>query len=60
MRQLLNGDSELFSRGNKIDDKDEELAKEAELFKQIGWLQMQLELLRTFSAALMPVNCICW
>lgn len=42
-RQLLNGASELFTRGKKAMDKDESQAKEAELFQQIGKLPMELE-----------------
>ena len=42
-KQLLDGASELFSRGNKSQAKDESQAKEAELFQQIGKLQMELE-----------------
>jgi len=45
-RQLLNGACELFTRANKSKDKDESQAKEAELFQQIGWLQMELEWLK--------------
>ncbi len=36
-RQLLDSDSEQFTRGSK--DKDEVQAKEAGLFQQIGQLQ---------------------
>ncbi|MFM7675323.1 MAG: hypothetical protein ACKO5F_07005 [Synechococcus sp.] len=43
-RQLPEGASEQFTRGKKSKDKDESLAKEAELFQQIGWLKMELEL----------------
>ena len=39
-RQLLEGASELFTRGKKSKDKEEGQAKEAELFQQIGRLQM--------------------
>jgi transposase-like protein len=42
-RQLLDGASELFTRGKKSKDKEEGQAKEAELFQQIGRLQMELE-----------------
>jgi putative transposase len=45
-RQLLDGASELFIRGKKANDKGEGLAKEAELFQQIGRLQMELEWLK--------------
>jgi len=42
-RQLLDGASELFKRGNKTKDKVKGQANEAELFHQIGRLQMELE-----------------
>ncbi len=42
-RQLLDGASELFTRGKKTRNKEEGQAKEAELFQQIGRLQMELE-----------------
>jgi transposase-like protein len=45
-RQLLDGASELFTRGNKSKDKEEGQAKEAELFQQIGQLWMELECLK--------------
>jgi putative transposase len=45
-RQLLDGASELFSRGKKSNDKEEGQAKKAELFQQIGRLQMELEWLK--------------
>ncbi len=41
-RQLLDGASELFTRGKQSKDKEEGQAKEAELFQQIGKLQMGL------------------
>ncbi len=41
-RQLLDGASELFTRGKQSKDKEEVQAKEAELFRQIGRLQMEL------------------
>ena len=41
-RQLLVGASELFSRGKNTKDKEKGQAKEAELFHQIGRLQMEL------------------
>jgi transposase-like protein len=59
-RQLLDGSSELLTRGKKTKDKEEGQAKEAELFRHIGWLQMELEWLKKISAALMPVNCESW
>ena len=45
-RQLPEGASELFTRGKKTKDKEEGQAKEAELFQQIGRLQMELEWLK--------------
>ena len=51
-RQLLDGASELFTRGKQSKDKEkgqakeEGQAKEAELFQQIGRLQMELEWLK--------------
>jgi len=45
-RQLLDGASELFTRGKKTKDKEDGQAKEAELFQQIGRLQMELEWLK--------------
>jgi putative transposase len=53
-RQLLDGASELFTRGSKSKDKDKEegQAKEAELFQQIGRLQMELEWLKKKSQLL--------
>ena len=59
-RQLLDGASELFNRGKKAKDKGEGLAKEAELFQQIGRLQMELEWLKKISASVMHVNCDSW
>lgn len=46
-RQLLDGASELFTRSKKTQAKDEGQAKEAELFQQIGRLQMELEWFKT-------------
>jgi putative transposase len=46
-RQLLDGASELFTRGKKTKDKEE-----AELFQQIGKLQMELEWLKKKSQLL--------
>jgi len=51
-RQLLDGASELFIRGKQTRDKDEGQAKEAELFQQIGRLQMELEWLKKKSQLL--------
>jgi len=45
-KQLLEGSSELFTRGKKTQSNEEGQAKEAELFQQIGKLQMQLEWLK--------------
>jgi putative transposase len=45
-RQLLDGASELFTRGKKTKDKEEGQAKEAEMFQQIGRLQMEPEWLK--------------
>ena len=51
-RQLLDGASKLFNRGKKSKDKEEGQAKEAELFQQIGRLQMELEWLKKQSQLL--------
>ncbi len=51
-KQLLEGASELFTRGKKTRDKEEVQAKEAELFQQIGRLQMELEWLKKKSQLL--------
>jgi hypothetical protein len=51
-RQLLDGASELFTRGKKSKDKEEGQVKEAELFQQIGRLQMELEWLKKKSQLL--------
>jgi putative transposase len=51
-KQLLEGSSELFTRGKKSQSKDEGQAKEAELFQQIGKLQMELEWLKKKSQLL--------
>lgn len=59
-KQLLDGASELLTRGKKSKDKEEGQAKEAELFQQIGKLQMELEWLKKISAALTPMNCESW
>jgi putative transposase len=49
-KQLLEGCSELFTHGKKSQAKDDGhcqgQAKEAELFQQIGKLQMELEWLK--------------
>jgi len=46
-RQLLDGASEQFTRGQKSKDAGQSQVKEAELFQQIGKLQMELECLKT-------------
>lgn len=51
-KQLLEGASELFSRGKRNQSKDESQVKEAELFQQIGRLQMELEWLKKKSQLL--------
>ena len=51
-RQLLDGASELFIRGKKTKEKEEGQAKGAELFQQIGRLQMELEWLKKKSQLL--------
>ena len=51
-KQLLEGSSELFTRGKKSQAKDDSQAKEAELFQQIGKLQMELEWLKKKSQLL--------
>lgn len=43
MKQLLDGASELFTRGMKKREKENGQAKEAELSQQIGKLQLELE-----------------
>ena len=42
----MKGSSELFTRGKKSQAKAEGQAKEAELFQQVGKLQMVLEWLK--------------
>jgi transposase-like protein len=51
-RQLLDGASDLFTLGKKSKDKEEGQAKEAELFHQIGRLEMELEWLKIKSQLL--------
>ena len=51
-RQLLDGASELFTRGKNSKDPGESQVKEAELFQQIGKLQMELEWLKKKSQLL--------
>ena len=55
-KQLLDGSSELFTRGKKSKVKEAGQIKKAELFQQIGKLQMELEWLKRISAALMPIR----
>ena len=43
---MLEGSNELFTRGKKSQANDEGQAKEAELFQQIGKLQLELEWLK--------------
>ena len=50
-RQLLDRPSALFTRAMKTKEKDGQ-AKEAELFQQIGRLQMELEWIRAKSQLL--------
>ena len=63
-KQLLEGSSELFTHGKKSQAKDDGQgqgqAKEAELFQQIGKLQMELEWLKKISAALTPMKDESW
>ena len=51
-RQLLDGASELFTRCKKNKDTGDSQVKEAELFQQIGKLQMELEWLKKKSQLL--------
>ena len=51
-RQLLDGASELFTRGKKTKDTGEIQAKEAQMFQQIGKLEMKLEWLKKQSQLL--------
>jgi transposase len=55
-RQLLDGASVLFTRGKNSKDTGESHIMEAELFRQIGKLQMDLEsgLIHSVSQALLP------
>jgi putative transposase len=59
-RQLLDGSNELFTRSTQSKNKKEGQAKEAELFQQIGRLQLELEWLKKVSAVLMSVNYASW
>ena len=51
-KQLLEGSSELFTRGKQTQSNEEGQAKEAELYQQIGKLQMELEWLKKKSQLL--------
>jgi len=51
-KQMLEGASDLFTRGKKSNANEEVQAKEAELFQQIGRLQMELEWLKKKSQLL--------
>ena len=51
-RQLLDGASELFTRGKKNKNTGDSQVKEAELFQQIGRLQMELAWLKKKSQLL--------
>ena len=42
-RQLLDDASALFTQGKKSKEKEEGQAKKAELFQQIGTIEMELE-----------------
>jgi putative transposase len=59
-KQLLEGASDQFTRGKKTQAKAKSQVKEAELFQQIGKLQMELEWPKKVSTALMPLNCANW
>ena len=60
-KQRLDSASELFTRGKKSKEKEEGQAKEAELFQQIGKIQMETKWLKEkISAALTPLNCRSW
>lgn len=50
-KQLLDGAAEIFADGRKRDDVDHE-SREAELYQQIGKLQMELDWLKKKAAAL--------
>ncbi|APD47231.1 MULTISPECIES: hypothetical protein [unclassified Synechococcus] len=51
-KQMLEGASELLGRGKSSNAKEDVQAKEAELFQQIGRLQMELEWLKKKSQLL--------
>ena len=51
-KQLLVGASELFTKGKKTKEKGDAQGKEAELFQQIGRLQIELEWLKKKSQLL--------
>jgi len=50
----------LFTHGKKSQAKDDGQVKVAELFQQIGKLQMELEWIKKISAALTPMNEKSW
>jgi transposase-like protein len=51
-KQMLDGASEVFTRGKRTQAKEDSQAKEADLFQQIGKLQMELEWLKKKSQLL--------
>jgi hypothetical protein len=57
MLQLLDSSSELFTCGSKRMENERVLAKQAELFQQIGRLHMELERLKKISPALTHMTC---
>jgi transposase len=59
-RQLLDGANELFTRAKKSKDKEAGQAKEAELFQQIGKLQMELEWQKKYLSCSDALNCASW
>ena len=59
-RQLLDGASELLTRGKLTTDKEEGQAKEAELFQQIGGCRWSWSGSKRISAALMPATYASW
>jgi putative transposase len=59
-RQLLDGTSGLLTRGEQTKDKQDRVAKEAELFQQIGRLQIELAWLKKISVVLMLMNDASW
>ena len=59
-KQLLDSASEVFHRGKKIKEKEEGQSKEAELFQQIGRLQMEVERIKKISATLIFMSSANW